>query len=187
MVMRKSNFLTFIFAFMPGAGQMYLGMMKKGVSIMGMFFVVCGFAAFLNLEIVIIALPVIWFYSFFDALNYNNMPYEKKALIKDEFIIDFNTLTDKYHKASSGKNNVLLGGFLTVFGVYIIFEKMIQPVLWELGEYNPVLDRFVRNVPTLFVAFAIVLLGLKLINSNKSDIEDLRGDYKEFDNNNEPK
>ena len=35
--MRKSRILTFLFALWPGAGQMYLGYMKRGVSLMGRF------------------------------------------------------------------------------------------------------------------------------------------------------
>jgi len=159
---------------------MYLGLMKKGVSIMAMFFMAIGSIAFLGLDVMAFTLPVIWFYSFFDALNYNNMPYEKKVLIEDQFLMDFDTLT----KISSSKNNIVLGAFLMILGVYIIFHKMIQPMLWELQEYSPVLHRLLDNLPTLFIAFGIVILGLRLINGRKAEIEDLREDYKEFKGNN---
>ena len=32
--MKKSMFLTFCFSFIPGAGQMYQGYMKRGLSLM---------------------------------------------------------------------------------------------------------------------------------------------------------
>ena len=67
--MRKSSFLTFCFAFIPGAGQMYLGMMKKGTAIMALFAALSFLSGFLNLGILLAALPVIWFYSFFDTFN----------------------------------------------------------------------------------------------------------------------
>lgn len=35
--MERNKFLVFCFAFVPGAGQMYLGMMKKGLVIMSAF------------------------------------------------------------------------------------------------------------------------------------------------------
>lgn len=38
--MERNKFLVFCFAFVPGAGQMYLGMMKKGLVIMGAFWAV---------------------------------------------------------------------------------------------------------------------------------------------------
>jgi hypothetical protein len=183
--MRKSSFLTFMFAFMPGAGQMYLGLMKKGASIMALFVGTICVVGFLNLEVLLFAVPVIWFYSFFDAINYNNMPYEKKVLIEDSSIVDFNMLSDKYHKASSGNNNVILGAFFVVFGVYIVFNKVVQPVLREFVEFSPLLERMINNLPTLFIAFAIIILGLRLVNNKKSEIEDLRDDYKEFGKNND--
>ena len=55
--MRKSRFLTFLFGMIPGAGQMYLGYMKRGVSLMGAFAVVLTIAAFLNIPVLTFLLP----------------------------------------------------------------------------------------------------------------------------------
>lgn len=35
--MKKNGFLTFIFACIPGAGQMYYGYMQRGLSLITMF------------------------------------------------------------------------------------------------------------------------------------------------------
>ena len=35
---KKSRFLTFIFSFLPGAAEMYMGFMKNGFSLMMIFF-----------------------------------------------------------------------------------------------------------------------------------------------------
>ena len=35
---KKGKFLTFCFSCIPGAGQMFLGFFKEGVSLMTMFF-----------------------------------------------------------------------------------------------------------------------------------------------------
>lgn len=85
--MKKNSFLTFCFATMPGAGQMYVGLMKKGVCLMTLFFGIC-FLAVTDIPYMIITVPVLWFYSFFDAINYNNLPAEKKELIEDKLDID---------------------------------------------------------------------------------------------------
>lgn len=52
--MRKSRILTFLFALWPGAGQMYLGYMKRGVSLMGVFCLLIAITGFLNLGILIL-------------------------------------------------------------------------------------------------------------------------------------
>ena len=42
--MKKNGFLTFIFACIPGAGQMYYGYMQRGLSI-AMMLILCVMAA----------------------------------------------------------------------------------------------------------------------------------------------
>ncbi len=38
MTRKKNGFLTFIFSLLPGAGEMYMGFFKQGMSIMAIFF-----------------------------------------------------------------------------------------------------------------------------------------------------
>ena len=59
--MERNKFLVFCFAFVPGAGQMYLGMMKKGLVIMGAFWAVIAIAVMLNLGVLFVFLPIIWY------------------------------------------------------------------------------------------------------------------------------
>ena len=66
---RKSGFLTFCFACLPGAGEMYLGYMKRGLSVMLAFWGLIFVASLLNMGILGILAPVIWAYSFFDTFN----------------------------------------------------------------------------------------------------------------------
>ena len=44
--MMKNGILTFLFAFCPGAGQMYQGYMKRGLSLITMFCVAFGAGSF---------------------------------------------------------------------------------------------------------------------------------------------
>ena len=66
--MMKNGILTFIFAFCPGAGQMYQGYMKRGLSLITMFclFVVIGVS---TLQVLTIGRAIVWMYSFFDTFN----------------------------------------------------------------------------------------------------------------------
>ena len=66
---RKSGFLTFCFACLPGAGEMYLGYMKRGLSVMIAFWGLIFVASLLNMGILGILAPIIWAYSFFDTFN----------------------------------------------------------------------------------------------------------------------
>ena len=60
---RKSGFLTFCFACLPGAGEMYLGYMKRGLSVMIAFWGLIFVASLLNMGILGILAPIIWAYS----------------------------------------------------------------------------------------------------------------------------
>ncbi len=69
MIKKKGKFLTTIFSCIPGGGQMYMGFMKEGLSLMGMFFFILFLSSWLNIGPMLYVLPVLWFYSFFDAMN----------------------------------------------------------------------------------------------------------------------
>ena len=55
---RKSGFLTFCFACLPGAGEMYLGYMKRGLSVMIAFWGLIFVASLLNMGILGILAPI---------------------------------------------------------------------------------------------------------------------------------
>lgn len=46
---KKSRFWSFIWSFIPGAGDMYLGFMKMGVSLMLAFMVLVAIAGLTNI------------------------------------------------------------------------------------------------------------------------------------------
>lgn len=176
--MRKSKFLTFIFAFFPGAGQMYVGLMKKGVSIMTLFFTICAFC--MIFPPIAFLLPVLWFYSFFDAINYNSLPYEKKATIEDKIIFEDELIRDG-HKFHTKKLGTILGFALIFIGAYSIFDGFVMTIFWDISDYIPALRSVIRNIPSLVLSVIIVFVGLYLVKNRTKDIEDIRDDdYTEF-------
>ena len=64
MTRKKSRFLTFCCSLIPGAGEMYLGFLKQGVSIMSAFVIVYAIGGFIFPPLTVFC-AVIWFYSFF--------------------------------------------------------------------------------------------------------------------------
>lgn len=167
--MKKNSFLTFCFAMLPGAGQMYLGLMKKGVSIMSIFFGIIVLAAAFNFVWIVFLLPVIWFYAFFDAINYNNMSSEKKELAEDKFLFD-----DRELSAFIKNNRTLVGVVCVVLGLCIIYNSVIYDVIQFFS--NDVIIKFLRNIPTVAVSFCIILFGIGLIKNKKEEDDD----FKEF-------
>ena len=73
--MKKSRLFSLLCAFWPGAGEMYLGLMKRGLAIMVIFWGAIAIMSTIGLEMLLFALPVLWFYSFFDTLTLRNLDY----------------------------------------------------------------------------------------------------------------
>lgn len=89
---RKSGFLTFCFACLPGAGEMYLGYMKRGLSVMIAFWGLIFVASLLNMGILGILAPIIWAYSFFDTFNLRAQTPEQVAANPDAYLFDVESI-----------------------------------------------------------------------------------------------
>ena len=69
MVSKKNGFFRFLWSIIPGAGEMYMGFMKQGVTLMAVFAGIIAVAIAMNMVFFFFPLPIIWFYSFFHVLN----------------------------------------------------------------------------------------------------------------------
>lgn len=148
---KKSKTLVFFLSFIPGAGQMYLGLMSRGVQLMGAFFFITFLMGWLNLQLLAFILPVIWCYSLFDALHRADGSVEIQPV--DEMAI-FNWL-EQHPKA--------IGGGLIGIGIFMVFDRLIAPLI----SYN------IRGyLQTGLVALALIAIGVKLlIGGQKEEVE----------------
>ena len=89
---KKNSFFTFIFSFLPGAGEMYMGFMKRGLSLMILFWGVIGLATTTRIDTLLFLIPIIMLYSFFDVHNLNTLTDEELFNIEDHYMIDINSL-----------------------------------------------------------------------------------------------
>ena len=178
--MRKSSFLTFCFAFIPGAGQMYLGMMKKGTAIMALFAALSFLSGFLNLGVLLAALPVIWFYSFFDTFNLKQYSYQQLLTLDDIFVQKMGRMLHTDFRALLSRRHVLFGVILIFVGAYAIFSRFVEPFLSLLYETAPWLYRLVRSFPTLVVSLAVIALGVCLVRGKRTQNVLPDHDYQEY-------
>ncbi len=184
--MRKSSFLTFCFAFLPGAGEMYLGMMRKGVLIMCIFCGCFSLTSLLRMEFFLFLLPVIWFYSFFDSLNSRRLTPEQLQEI-DRHVLDFSNYPNLRKKWSGmGKHTSLWAGVgLILLGAYLLLDQLVRPALEWFFEYVLSVDPWYINyyfsrIPSFLVAVAIIGLGLHLIRGDKKRAIPSEPDYVEY-------
>lgn len=66
---KKGKVIATFLSIVPGAGHMYLGLQKRGLQLMIAFFACIYILDVLRLSLFLFLVPILWFYSFFDALQ----------------------------------------------------------------------------------------------------------------------
>lgn len=175
MTRKKSRFLTFCCSLFPGAGEMYLGFLKQGVSIMTLFLLLFVVGGMIFPPIVTFC-SVVWFYSFFHTHNLNSLPDDEFYAIEDEYIIHFSQI-------ARGKD-ALLNQYRKLFAVVLIF--LGASIIWNrindflmyiaydiLSLPSNILDIFqwfTHSLPQLIIALAIIAAGIYLIRNKKKEL-----------------
>lgn len=171
MIKKKSRFLTFVFSMLPGAGHMYMGFMKTGVSFMSVFFFLIFFSSWLDVGPLLFLAPLIWFYAFFDCINRMSLDEEKLLLLEDKYLFSLDKLV-KIDKNLFGKRKLAIGVLVLFFGVYLLYQNImhfLEPLIPNELYYN--LYSCMRQVPQIIIGVAIVMFGLKLIKGKKMESE----------------
>ena len=84
---KKNRFFTFCMSCIPGAGEMYMGFMKTGVSLMILFALTIIFAVSLHQGTIAVFCVVEWFYSFFHANHLASLDDEEFAQVEDKYLL----------------------------------------------------------------------------------------------------
>ena len=128
--MKKNGILTLLFACIPGAGQMYQGYMKRGLSLITMFclFIILGSTT--GLDALVVGCIVVYMYSFFDTLNLRAQLAAEKAP-EDDYLVHFN-----WHDARMtqfmGESHKLVGWGLIALGAIVFYNNIIMRVLGDV-------------------------------------------------------
>lgn len=171
MLARRNKFLTFLFSMLPGAGHMYLGFMKLGVSFLGSFFAIIFLSSWLDLGPLMYLLPVLWFYAFFDCLNRTYMPDQEFVKLQDRYLFSLDKLAG-VEKGLNDKSRLLLGIGLAVVGVLLLGRSMF----YLIGAYIPqiYMNAFYdlwNKIPQFLIGILIVVVGIWLIAGRKKEMQ----------------
>lgn len=148
---------------------MYQGFMKKGVSIMLLFFCWIALIAYFSIDEMLFCLPVIWFYGFFDGIHTNSMPAEEFALLKDDYLFADTGLERINFKKFRKPAAVLL----IVFGAYNMLKVFLRGLnsIGVVHWNSPVIFTMEEMFPKMLFSFIIILLGLYLISGKREELE----------------
>lgn len=171
MPIRRSKFLTVVFSCLPGAGQMFMGLLKTGLSLMSAFFFIIFIAGFFDFNALMFFLPIIWFYSFFDSVNRMSMPDENFYAQEDDFLFSLDTIFSG-EKRIVQKYRPYIGGALIFMGAYIIWSKTYYRLDQYLAEpFARILSNITDLLPQFAIAAVIILIGVKLIIGKHKEVQ----------------
>lgn len=173
MIKKKNGFLLFICSLFPGAGEMYLGFMKEGVSIMGLTFVLLVITALLGIDQFIFFLPIIWFYSFFNAHNKAGLSDEEFYSLEDDYLFHMDRLIPE--GKMSGKQESIFGWILILLGILIIWRPAVSSMLSAIAlvsqELADLIGRALYQLPKYVAAFVLIVCGIRLVTNKKKELE----------------
>lgn len=160
--MNKNGFLTFCFSLIPGAGQMYLGLMKRGLSMMtiaGVF----GIGMFeLGSILFVVPLLIVMAYSFFDTHHLRDA-LRRGEEVDDEYII-------KVGMFKNLRGSRLVGLGVLLIGVYLLVTKTFGAI-FDSYPVNEMLSNFYwavrRCLPSLIASCLTIGIGVRMIVGNR--------------------
>ncbi|GAB6930017.1 hypothetical protein JCM10914A_40000 [Paenibacillus sp. JCM 10914] len=149
---RSKVFATLLSAF-PGAGQMYLGLQKRGLQLMVLFLGSIYVLDVLKLSLFLFLIPLIWFYAFFDGLQQVSR-YGREPL-RDVPIIEGLSYQQRW-----------LGLGLIVLGIYFVFTSVIMPYIDTMFP-DIHLNYLISYLKTVVVAVLLIGGGIQLMRGSK--------------------
>ena len=164
--MKKNGILTLLFAFIPGAGQMYQGYMKRGLSLVLMAAAI-GMASVL-IPPVVFTLLVVFMYSFFDTFNLRAQ-ISMGTAPEDDYLVHFDP-QDKRLARMMMDSHKLVGWLLIAFGALIAYQNLIMNIFGDLvyrwGHSSPVfraLYLVMASLPDVVVCVVLIVCGVWLV------------------------
>ncbi len=171
---KKNGFFTFIWSFMPGAAEMYMGFMKCGLSLMALFWGGFALSSIVNYfgDVMFLIPVLVWFYSFFHARNMAACTEEMLQSMEDDFIWDSfgdgskTKITSPVLRKWGAAVLIVIGASMLWRNFRNIIANILPDRYWEL------LWPFINDVPRIAVAILIIAIGIGLIVGKKKEVKD---------------
>ncbi len=177
MTSKKNTLWRFLFSLIPGAGEMYMGFLKMGVSIMALFFFIIFAASSFSLGILIIADVIVWFYSFFHVHNLASLSDEEFYSVEDTYLFRFTDFSASQTSLLQN-NRSIIAAVLIFIGITSVWRSV-----WGLlREFLPgIMYDFIwiisYSVPRLCAGIAVIVIGVWMIRGKKKDLTKEEEDF----------
>lgn len=172
---KKNRFWTFVFSLCPGAGHLYMGFMKMGLSFLMGFMISIALVNLTGLDVLAVFSVVIYIYAFFHANNIASLNDERFYAMEDKYLLGLEGIGETRFRLNQ-KSRSIVAVALILIGICML-GKLGFSMIWEyVGLDNPVMRLLfytVRNVvPRVLMAIAVIWFGLELLRGKKLPMED---------------
>ena len=161
---QKNRFWTFILSLMPGAGEMYFGLYRQGVSLMLLFFVILLIPLILQVSALSLLCVILWFYSFLHTHNLRSMPLDEFCQLEDRYLWEGLSHTFQWNN----RNKTVVAVALIVIGAFLLWENLFAWLGWFFGGF---LGNFFYRLPRAVIGVLVLLLGIWLITGKKRELD----------------
>lgn len=171
MIKQKRGFWVFFFSLIPGAGELYMGFKKQGISLMALFWGTIAVTGILNFGTLCVVLPILWFYSFFNVHNLKSLSDEEFYSIEDTYVFHLDTLiADKNNFIRKYRN--FIGVVLILCGFSLLWN-ILYDILYSLlpSFFITLLDSISYSLVRGVVGLGIIYLGIALIRGKRKELE----------------
>lgn len=159
---RRSSFLTFLAALVPGVGYMYLGLVRKGVQFLALFLLIKPVFRMLAIGYLadIIMVPL-WFYTFFDTFN------TARKIDRGEMVYDTDFIFKKYTQHNVDITSCKLSKDIWIYAAWgLIIVGVLSIVNKLFGGYE--IYGLIRSyISTYFIPVLFVIAGIFLLFKTK--------------------
>lgn len=143
---------------MPGAGHMYLGLVRQGIELMMLFFFIIFLSSAIELDFLVVFLPIIWFYSIFDV---------RSKIMSEEPLVDsdlkiFSNMHCKEDFLGNSSMEKYIGYFLIIVGLLALINNLILPFASRYVDYS-----IIRYIKSVGISVFFIVLGLILLKKKK--------------------
>lgn len=169
---QKNRFWLFVFSFCPGAGHMYLGLMRMGLSFMLGFMLLIAVVAITGIDVLAVLPFTLYIYSFFHANNIGGMDAEQFAALEDEYLFGIGEWDTSRFKLTKKSRNIA-AVVCIVLGICMLWNVGFGMLRDYVGWDNPVIRAVYYTmrdeVPRLIIAIGVIWFGVSLLRGKKVD------------------
>lgn len=180
---KKNRFILFCCSCIPGAGELYLGFMNMGLSLLLTFALLTVIVGITEIGILSFLIFVLWVYSFFHANNLGALSDEEFYRIEDTYLFGFDHREMESLKESiSGRYRKVAAIILILLGVSMLWNVIDDIIYYAVGV--DFYDRYIRpyvsavgsDLPQLVLSIVIIWCGVRLIRGKKIELDKMDDD-----------